>query len=169
MDSNYRFSADIADVDRDQVHRWISEQSYWAPGRSHARQDAAIDGSRNFGIVRLDGLQPQLRLEIRYVLQRRRDDGGTTCPPAVVLQVVRFLVEAGEGSLLALTEPVWASRIGPSAPLYSNPRALLVYGRRQIEDLTRVGGWDDEYDHDVWQLRRLGFAGNPTLTFDSIG
>ena len=50
MDSNYRFSADVADIDRDQVHRWISEQSYWAPGRSRARQDAAIDGSRNFGV-----------------------------------------------------------------------------------------------------------------------
>ncbi|TFC07982.1 GNAT family N-acetyltransferase [Cryobacterium mannosilyticum] len=50
MDSNYRFSADVAEIDRDQVHRWISEQSYWAPGRSRARQDAAIDGSRNFGV-----------------------------------------------------------------------------------------------------------------------
>ncbi|TFC64758.1 GNAT family N-acetyltransferase [Cryobacterium sp. TMT2-4] len=50
MDSNYRFSADVADIDRDQVHRWISEQSYWAPGRSRARHDAAIDGSRNFGV-----------------------------------------------------------------------------------------------------------------------
>ncbi|TFB58304.1 N-acetyltransferase [Cryobacterium sp. TMT1-62] len=50
MDSNYRFSADVADIDRDQVHRWISEQSYCAPRRSRARQDAAIDGSRNFGV-----------------------------------------------------------------------------------------------------------------------
>ena len=50
MDSYYRFSADVAEIDRDQVHRWISELSYWAPGRSRARQDAAIDGSRNFGI-----------------------------------------------------------------------------------------------------------------------
>ncbi|TFD56162.1 GNAT family N-acetyltransferase [Cryobacterium sp. Hh38] len=50
MDLNYRFSADVADIDRDQVHRWISEQSYWAPGRSRSRQDAAIDGSRNFGV-----------------------------------------------------------------------------------------------------------------------
>lgn len=50
MDSYYRFSADDAEIDRDQVHRWISEQSYWAPGRSRARQDAAIDGSLNFGV-----------------------------------------------------------------------------------------------------------------------
>ena len=50
MNANYRFSSDVADLDRDQVHRWISEQTYWAPERSRARQDAAIDGSRNFGI-----------------------------------------------------------------------------------------------------------------------
>ena len=50
MDSDYRFSADITEIDRDQVHRWVSEQSYWAPGRSRSRQDAAIDGSLNFGV-----------------------------------------------------------------------------------------------------------------------
>ncbi|MFT2817683.1 GNAT family N-acetyltransferase [Leifsonia sp. A12D58] len=50
MTAHYRFSSDIAEIDRDTVHRWISEQSYWAPGRSRARQDAAIDGSRNFGV-----------------------------------------------------------------------------------------------------------------------
>jgi GNAT superfamily N-acetyltransferase len=50
MTTEFRFSADVAEIDRDWVHRWISEQSYWAPGRSRARQDAAIDGSRNFGI-----------------------------------------------------------------------------------------------------------------------
>lgn len=50
MDPRYRFSADASQIDRDLVHRWISEQSYWAPGRSRAKQDAAIDGSRNFGV-----------------------------------------------------------------------------------------------------------------------
>lgn len=50
MTAQYRFSADGAEIDRDRVHRWISEQSYWAPGRSRSRQDAAIDGSRNFGV-----------------------------------------------------------------------------------------------------------------------
>lgn len=50
MDSRYRFSTDASEIDREQVHRWISEQSYWAPGRSRAKQDAAIEGSRNFGV-----------------------------------------------------------------------------------------------------------------------
>jgi GNAT superfamily N-acetyltransferase len=47
---DYYFSCDAALIDRDRVHRWISEESYWAQGRTRARQDAAIDGSRNFGI-----------------------------------------------------------------------------------------------------------------------
>lgn len=38
------------EIDRERVHGWISEHSYWAPGRSRSRQDAAIDGSRNFGV-----------------------------------------------------------------------------------------------------------------------
>ena len=50
MTAHYRFSADSTEIDRDTIHRWISEQSYWAPGRSRSRQDAAIDGSRNFGV-----------------------------------------------------------------------------------------------------------------------
>lgn len=50
MDAQYRFSGETAELDREQVHRWISEQTYWAPGRPHFRQDAAIDGSRNFGV-----------------------------------------------------------------------------------------------------------------------
>ena len=54
MNPNYRFSSDVAEIDRDQVHRWISEQSYWAPGRSRSRQDSAIDGSRNFGVYDTD-------------------------------------------------------------------------------------------------------------------
>ena len=50
MDAQYCFSGDTAEIDRERVHGWISEQSYWAPGRSRSRQDAAIDGSRNFGV-----------------------------------------------------------------------------------------------------------------------
>jgi GNAT superfamily N-acetyltransferase len=50
MAADYRFSSDPGDLDRSKVHRWISEESYWAPGRSRAKQDAAIDGSRNFGV-----------------------------------------------------------------------------------------------------------------------
>lgn len=50
MDSAYRFSARLDDMDREQVHRWLSEQSYWAQGRPRHTQDAAMDSSRNYGV-----------------------------------------------------------------------------------------------------------------------
>jgi len=50
MDARYRFSCSTAEVDRELVHRWLSEQSYWAQGRQRSVQDAAIDASRNYGV-----------------------------------------------------------------------------------------------------------------------
>lgn len=52
--SAYLFSHDPAAIDRERVHRWLSEESYWARGRSRAVQDAAIDASRNYGVYRSD-------------------------------------------------------------------------------------------------------------------
>ncbi|MGW6685112.1 GNAT family N-acetyltransferase [Streptomyces sp. NPDC054961] len=46
----YEISADPARIDRERVHRWLSEDSYWARGRSREKQDAAIDGSVNLGV-----------------------------------------------------------------------------------------------------------------------
>ncbi|POH66468.1 GNAT family N-acetyltransferase [Cryobacterium zongtaii] len=46
----YRFSADTAEMDRDQIHRWLSTEAYWALGRARSVQDAAIDASVNFGM-----------------------------------------------------------------------------------------------------------------------
>ena len=50
----------------------------------------------------------------------------------------------------------------------SNPRALLAYARRKVEDLFAPGGWEAEYPREVWRLHRLGFAGRRTLRFDGI-
>lgn len=51
MDARFRFSTDPSDIDRELVHRWLSEQAYWALGRPRRVQDAAIDASRNFAVV----------------------------------------------------------------------------------------------------------------------
>ena len=50
MTERYFFSAETDRVDRARVHRWLSEQSYWARGRPREKQDAAIDASRNYGV-----------------------------------------------------------------------------------------------------------------------
>jgi GNAT superfamily N-acetyltransferase len=49
MPRTYRFSSEAADLDRALVHRWLSTDAYWAIGRAREVQDAAIDGSRNYG------------------------------------------------------------------------------------------------------------------------
>lgn len=57
MPSSFTFSNDRALIDRDLVHHWLSEQSYWAKGRSRETQDAAIDASRNYAIRDADDRQ----------------------------------------------------------------------------------------------------------------
>jgi GNAT superfamily N-acetyltransferase len=52
--SDVSFSNDPALIDRALVHRWLSEESYWAQGRPRRVQDAAIDASRNYGVYRGD-------------------------------------------------------------------------------------------------------------------
>lgn len=46
----YLFAQDDERIDQERVHRWLSEDAYWALGRARATQDAAIDGSRNYGV-----------------------------------------------------------------------------------------------------------------------
>lgn len=50
LPDGFTFSADRDRMDRDAIHAWLSEEAYWALGRTRATQDAAIDGSLNYGI-----------------------------------------------------------------------------------------------------------------------
>jgi len=118
--------------------------------------------------IRLDRLCPQLTLEIQYAMQCRRDERTSKTFPTVVMQVVRFLATTTVTSLLDQDEDAWRAQIGRPAPKDGTPRALLIYARRKVEDLVDAGGWEAEYPRDVWRLRRLGFPGQQTLTFQEI-
>lgn len=50
----YVFSADPERVDRALVHRWLSEEAYWAKGRPREKHDAAMAASRNYGVYDSD-------------------------------------------------------------------------------------------------------------------
>lgn len=50
MTAGLRISDDPDELDRERIHRWILDESYWATNRSAERQDAAIAGSWNFGV-----------------------------------------------------------------------------------------------------------------------
>ena len=49
-DAAYRFSSDPIEMDRVQIHAWLSAEAYWALGRIRSVQDAAMDASLNFGM-----------------------------------------------------------------------------------------------------------------------
>ena len=50
MKKDYLVSTSAEKIDRERVHYWLSELSYWARGRTREAQDAAIDASRNYGV-----------------------------------------------------------------------------------------------------------------------
>ncbi|MER6447530.1 GNAT family N-acetyltransferase [Streptomyces venezuelae] len=50
LSAGYDISTDVDRLDRALVHRWLSQDAYWALGRSREKQDTAIDFSLNFGV-----------------------------------------------------------------------------------------------------------------------
>lgn len=46
----HEISTDPTRLDRALIHRWLSEDAYWALGRSREKQDAAIENSLNYGL-----------------------------------------------------------------------------------------------------------------------
>lgn len=117
--------------------------------------------------IRLGRLNPQLRLEMQYVLQSRHEERRGRLTPDVVMRVVRFLADAPVTSLTDDDENGWRQH-GRSAFNDSRSRGFLGYAHRKVADLAEAGGWEAEYPRDVWQLRRLGFDGGRALRFDGI-
>jgi integrase len=117
--------------------------------------------------IQLGQLPPQLRLELQYTLQQRRDRRVGKLAPSVVTRVVRLLVASSVASLLDHDEDTWLT-IADGTVNDSLGRALLLYARRAVADLAETGGWEAEYPRDVWRMHRLGFDGRRTLQFDRI-
>jgi len=56
LHEGYELDDDTARVDRDAVHRYISEESYWAKGRPREVMEGLIDrAARNVGLYAPDG------------------------------------------------------------------------------------------------------------------
>jgi len=99
LDGAYELDDDPARIDREAVHRYLSEESYWARGRPQATQDALIDNAaRVVGLYR-DGEQVgfsraisdghvQSYLADVYVLDEHRGHG-------LGVELVRFSVDEG--------------------------------------------------------------------------
>jgi len=122
----------------------------------------------------LTSLPRQLRLELQYALQQRRDDNTATTHPVDIRAVARVLAASGAASLLALDEREWRSRLPAWADKSGQRAALASYARRQVAALAEgPGGWDSEYPRDTWRLRSLGITASAsnaiaTLRFGGI-
>lgn len=56
LDGGYELDDDDARIDREQVHRYISQESYWARGRPREEMDGLVErAARNVGLYARDG------------------------------------------------------------------------------------------------------------------
>jgi GNAT superfamily N-acetyltransferase len=95
----YELDDDSGRIDRDAVHRYLSEESYWAKGRPRAVMDALFDSAARVVGLYHDGDQvgftrtlsdghTQSYLADVYVLEEHRGRGLGT-------ELVRFTVDEG--------------------------------------------------------------------------
>jgi GNAT superfamily N-acetyltransferase len=117
LGDGYELDDDPARVDREAVHHYLSEESYWAKGRPREVQDALIEGAaRVVGLYR-DGVQvgftrtlsdgyAQSYLADVYVLEEHRGRG-------LGVELVRFSVDEGP-----LSETKWFLHTADAHDLY---------------------------------------------------
>jgi GNAT superfamily N-acetyltransferase len=99
LGGGYELDDDPGRIDRDAVHRYLSEESYWANGRAREVQDELIDGAarvvglyhagEQVGFTRtLSDGHAQSYLADVYVLEEHRGRG-------LGVELVRFSVDEG--------------------------------------------------------------------------
>ena len=99
LGDGYELDDDPGRIDRDAVHRYLSEESYWAKGRARAVQDELIGGAarvvglyhagEQVGFTRTlsDGYAQSYLADV-YVLEEHRGRG-------LGVELVRFSVDEG--------------------------------------------------------------------------
>jgi len=99
LGDGYELDDDPARIDREAVHRYLSEESYWAKGRTPEVQEALVDGAARVVGLYHDGAQvgftrtlsdghAQSYLADVYVLEEHRGRG-------LGVELVRFSVDEG--------------------------------------------------------------------------
>lgn len=133
MHDELEFSDDPARLDHARIHAWLSEESYWATARPRAVQEAAIDGSRNFGVyARASGEQ------LAYA--RVVTDGVTF---AWLCDVFVSSDARGRGIGIALIDGVVAALepLGLKRILLATGDAHGLYSRFGFQPLARPQDW----------------------------
>jgi GNAT superfamily N-acetyltransferase len=132
LGDGYELDDDPGRIDRDAVHRYLSEESYWARGRARDVQDALIDGaarvvglyheSELVGFTRtLSDGHTQSYLADVYVLDEHRGRG-------LGVELVRFTVDEGP-----LVDTKWFLHTRDAHDLYRK----LGFGEPSVRVLER--------------------------------
>jgi GNAT superfamily N-acetyltransferase len=99
LGDGYELDDDAARIDREAVHRYLSEESYWAKGRAREVQESLIENAarvvglyhegRQIGFTRTlsDGYAQSYLADV-YVLEEHRGRG-------LGVELVRFSVDEG--------------------------------------------------------------------------
>lgn len=164
----------------------VSFCDLWVQGnqpfcRSHARRwrtagrpdlELFVRECEDYGRPRFDfrQLRPQVRLELQYAVQCRREEGRIKTRPELVMRVVRVVGHGGVGSLLDWPEATWRRQFPGGGRSWGGAEAFLAFALARLEELQHGRGWEVEFPRDVWRLRNLGINGpNARLRFDRIG
>ena len=134
-------STDPRRVDRAWVHRYLSEESYWAKGRSRATQDRAIDGSTSFGVYRTGSGE-----QVAYA--RLVTDGATfgwLCD-VFVAESARGL---GLGKALLAAVTAHADGLGLGKVMLATADAHGLYAAYRWQPLADLGTWMSRPGPDV--------------------
>jgi GNAT superfamily N-acetyltransferase len=144
------FSADASAMDVERVHRWLAEESYWARGRTREAHEAAMAGSRNYGVF--DAVTGQ---QLAYA--RAITDGATF---AWIADVFVDPTARGRG----VGKRIMAGIIDDLEPLGLKRTALFT---EDAHGLYEQYGFQRLTDPDSWMLRwGKGYAPNPISPSD---
>ena len=145
MANDLVFSSEASAMDVERVHRWLSEESYWARGRTREAHDAAMAGSRNYGVFDGDG-GPQLGYA------RAITDGATFAWIADV-----FVTPEARGR--GVGKLIMAGIIDDLEPLGLKRTALFT---EDAHGLYEQFGFRQLTDPESWMLRwGRGYGPNP--------
>ena len=133
MASVYRFSTATEDIDRDLVHRWLSQEAYWAIGRSRTVQDTAIDASRNYSVHEVAGG--------RQVAYARVVTDGTTFAWLCDVFVAPDVRGSGVGKLLVEGLLAELDDLGVRRTLLATADAHGLYAQYGFEPLAEPARW----------------------------
>src|SRR5665647_2153390 len=135
--------------------RWVNL------GRSDSAEYVAHWLRRGRACIDFRGLSAQLKLEMQYAVQCRRDQATTTAPPPIVAWTIHLAMGAGVTSLLDRSPEQWRVLAAGKQAMHQR---FLSDARDAVETLHGGASWEVEYPRDIWRLHRLpGLMQSPEL------